>query len=290
MYNERLCLSLGYYSSRSKNLKASQLIVHRKEKAMLKLTDAVSKSALAEHTAYLCSVSRPAIAIKRTQEAELCGTSRLGGYPDLPDGVEWPSFELSESNAKINGSKTMPYCFLAQINFAELPRITFENRQLLPTTGLLSLFVQYDFNGELDLFWGSENYIKAIFTAVPNALKKQINEEIESAPSLSIKFEEFIDLPYDQYQRTDWSFDIKNFREEYSDLRQSLQVSPDYLLGYPSHCSLAYDPTPGDDWISLLTLDSDDDWCWHDGDKLMIFIEKNALLAKDFSKLRSDAG
>ena len=44
--------------------------------------------------------------------------------------------------------------------------------------------------------------------------------------------------------------------------------------------------------MSLITLmsNSELDWCWHDGDKLMVFIEKDKLLNKDFSCLKSDAG
>jgi len=64
------------------------------------------------------------------------------------------------------------------------------------------------------------------------------------------------------------------------------------MLGYPSHYSLMYDPTPGEDWVSLITLASYDEfeWCWHDADKLMVFIEKSKLEAKDFSNLKADAG
>jgi hypothetical protein len=42
----------------------------------------------------------------------------------------------------------------------------------------------------------------------------------------------------------------------------------------------------------LLTAASHDDlgWCWHDGDMLMVFIQKARLLKRDFSALRADAG
>ncbi|MBK6691765.1 MAG: DUF1963 domain-containing protein [Myxococcales bacterium] len=66
----------------------------------------------------------------------------------------------------------------------------------------------------------------------------------------------------------------------------------DHLLGYPSHYSLGYDPTPGPEWVSLLTLHSHDalEWCWQDGNKLMVFIERERLAARDFSALKCDAG
>ena len=66
----------------------------------------------------------------------------------------------------------------------------------------------------------------------------------------------------------------------------------DYLLGYPSHYSLGYNPTPGPEWEALLTLHSHDDldWQWGDADKLMVFIETHRLAACDFSQLKVDAG
>ena len=65
-----------------------------------------------------------------------------------------------------------------------------------------------------------------------------------------------------------------------------------YMLGYPLNTTLAYDPTPGPGWSSLLTLDSDDDleWCWHDGDWLVTFFNDQQALAGDFSDIRADAG
>ena len=65
-----------------------------------------------------------------------------------------------------------------------------------------------------------------------------------------------------------------------------------YLLGYPGVSTLAYDPTPGPGWTSLLTLTSmkELDWCWHDGDFLHIFIERERLARADFTRLASDAG
>ncbi|WP_081909417.1 DUF1963 domain-containing protein [Aureispira sp. CCB-QB1] len=44
--------------------------------------------------------------------------------------------------------------------------------------------------------------------------------------------------------------------------------------------------------MSLLNLASiqELDWCWHDGDFLMLFIEKEKLAKGDFSNIQSDAG
>ncbi|MCI0701163.1 MAG: DUF1963 domain-containing protein [Planctomycetia bacterium] len=57
------------------------------------------------------------------------GTCRIGGVPDLPEGVEWPRTE--------GGS----LCFVAQFNLAELPELT---EHPLPTSGMLYFFVGDD--------------------------------------------------------------------------------------------------------------------------------------------------
>ena len=95
-------------------------------------------------------------------------------------------------------------------------------------------------------------------------------------------------LPRHEDLRDDWPFD----RDVLDQLTDAIDAPGEYLLGYPSFTSLAYDPTPGAEWISLLTVYSLDefDWCWHDGDKLMVFIESEKLKKRDFSNLKSDAG
>jgi hypothetical protein len=61
------------------------------------------------------------------------GNTRLGGDPDLPEGVEWPVDADAEVRRYPN--------FIGQINFAEIPRLP--NDDVLPKSGLLSLFVRY---------------------------------------------------------------------------------------------------------------------------------------------------
>lgn len=54
--------------------------------------------------------------------------SRLGGSAFLPDGTDWPT-----------DSKGRPYLFVAQVNFAEMPRLPDH-----PESGLLSVFIADD--------------------------------------------------------------------------------------------------------------------------------------------------
>ncbi|WP_216629065.1 YwqG family protein [Cytobacillus massiliigabonensis] len=237
----------------------------------------IEQSEIADHKEYLCQVLRPAIDILKNKDAEpRLGGSRFGGASDLPAGSEWPSYGMK------------PYRFLGQINFSEIPSI----EASLPSKGLLSLFVADDNPDDGDYLEAFEDgYIHAIY--IPDSVNLETicppNSDIGKAAV--IEFSPTVDIPYDEYQLRDWPFK-EDQSDSYSEVRDSLHKSSDYLLGYPSHYTLAYNPTPGADWISLLTIDSDDDleWCWHDGDKLMIFIEKERLKNLDFTKLKADAG
>lgn len=237
----------------------------------------IELSDIRDHKDYLCQVMRPAMDILQINEIEpRMGCSRFGGAPDLPVGSEWPTYGMK------------PYRFLGQINFAEVA----QSDAILPSNGLLSLFVADDDPDHDDYMEASEDgFIHAIYIPEFTKLENVMPPDSRVGKTRVIQFSPTSDIPYDEYQVKDWPFK-EDESEIYNRIRNSLHRSSDYLLGYPSHRSLAYDPTPGAEWISLLTIDSDDDldWCWHDGDKLMIFIEKERLENLDFSKLKSDAG
>ncbi len=57
------------------------------------------------------------------------GTSKLGGCPDLPEGVSWPAWHESMA-------------FIGQINLAEVA--PYDTEQVLPPYGLLSFFYETD--------------------------------------------------------------------------------------------------------------------------------------------------
>lgn len=242
-----------------------------------KFQDIIEQSHIASHKEYLSQVLRPAIDILRNTDAQpRLGCSRFGGAPDLPVGSEWPTYE------------TKPYRFLGQINFTEIA----STEGGLPSKGLLSLFVaDYNDDGDSYLEVFEDGYIHGIYIPETTNLETIMLPHSDIGKTIVIEFSTTIDIPYDEYQLKDWPFDEVQ-SDIYTEIRNSLHKSLDYLLGYPSHSTLAYDPTPGEEWIPLLTVDSDDslDWCWHDGDKLMIFIETERLKNLDFSMLRSDAG
>lgn len=239
------------------------------------LLEQVENSPFSQHVDFFQQTARPVVDITASSLPLTPGCSKFGGPPDLPPGTEWPEHPKAY------------YRFIGQINFSEINVAGSE----LPGEGLLSLFYAED-EGTGEVFWRNEGYILAIFThssenVVP--LKPTDNKRVFKQTQ-RIGFIPGIDIPYDDYQYAGWPFSFQ-LQESYDVIRNSLH-SQNYLLGYPSHYSLAYDPTPGENYVSLMTLDSDSEmkWNWHDGNKLMIFIDKEALKRGDFSALVAEAG
>jgi len=249
-----------------------------------KLSEIIETSKIASHRDFIQQAIRPAVDIIKNKNAKpTLACSRFGGLPDLPIGSEWPTHD------------SIPYRFLGQINFADIPSKDIG----LPSNGLLSLFVSPDNpeEGTPYIFWNDDEHIRAIFIPSLENLEPMSpppNFGIENPQAVVLEFYPTIDLPFDKYQVDNWPFDFgSDEAKAYDEIRASLHKSNDYLLGYPTHNSLAYNPASGKEWVSLLTVGSDWDtlkWYWHDDDFLMIFIEDEKLKKSDFGLLKSDAG
>ena len=225
-------------------------------------------SAFHTHRDYLHGIARPSVSIQIDTQGPNGHQSRFGGDPLVAPGFEWPLHPIGE------------YCFIGHIHFAEIV----DRPKTLPDSGVLSLFHAQDEEGEV--FWGNDGYVLGFYWPDPAVLVPMASPHGKPAPARRLHLRGALDLPRHRELRNDWPFDV----ELLDGLDDAL--ADDYLLGYPSHHSLAYDPTPGDAWCPLLTVQSHDafNWCWHDGDKLMVFIEKERLAAHDFSRLKADAG
>lgn len=221
------------------------------------------------HEVYLESIIRPCVDIYLSSDKPKDHESRFSGAPFVSKDFRWPSHEIGE------------YRFLGQINFSEIRNCP----DTLPNEGLLSLFYAYDEDGEI--FWGDDGYVLGFYWPnIDNLSLFPANKKTSNAKKILLQTG--IEIPRHEDLREDWPFDTEVLYE----IQELEGVCEDYMLGYPSYCTLAYDPTPGEEWVSLITLASYDefDWCWHDGDKLMVFIEKSKLIEKDFSNLKADAG
>ncbi len=232
---------------------------------------------LADHEQFLRHLVKPAVNIMIGETPITRGASKFGGFPDVPKGFKWPEHEQG------------PYRFLGQINFAQIAN----SPPILPKSGLLSLFIADIGISEEEpaVSWGDSGYVIGFyFNQVADLVP--LTPETQKQKETHIAFETTIDLPFHEELLKEWPLSEDQKEELFTNLRGDMDREGDYLLGYPQYQSLAYNPTPKGDWISLIALNSRDDldWNWHDGDRLMIFIEPSKLQVADFSSLKSDAG
>lgn len=94
---------------------------------------AVASVGLDDKRDILRKIAMPTLSLTESGEAEdgALGISRIGGGPDLPEGMDWPR-DLSGFHLN----------FLAQINLADLP----DRYEILPADGLLSFFTGTDYS------------------------------------------------------------------------------------------------------------------------------------------------
>jgi uncharacterized protein YwqG len=243
----------------------------------------LQKSELAAKTDAILKHARPSARIIRGKSTVKPGASRLNNAPELPGDFEWPDHERG------------PYRFLAQFNLAELPK----GMPKMPSAGLLSLFYQYDEDGET--FWGDPGFVIARFFRPDQRLvKTKQPKQVDIGDPISITFEAGVDLPnfswmIDEPKVIDWPVSreqAKEFERIRDLLHEHEDYHDDYLFGYPTNHTLAYDPTPGTEWQSLLTLGTDENlsWYFHDGDRLVTFVETKKMAKGDFAKVHADAG
>ncbi|MBI3866390.1 MAG: DUF1963 domain-containing protein [Planctomycetia bacterium] len=241
------------------------------------LASYLSEHGLDEHREYLMGIARPSVEIITGTARVSMGCSKFGGSPELPTDFNWPQHKFGT------------YRFIGQVNLADIPN----GRHALPSSGLLSFFYAHDENGES--FWGDPDYVRVYLFDKPDALTLvEPPAAVCMGSTATLKFQLGADVPpwpWDKSAAKRWPIS-EDQRDAYWDLRLRLHPSRRYLLGYPFNTTLAYDPTPGPEWRSFLTVSSNDEleWCWHDGDWLVTFIEEHRLRAGDFSEIKSDAG
>lgn len=230
----------------------------------------IKENGLLQYRDFIHFMMKPCVDIMLMDETPSGHHSRFSGNPLVPTDFLWPEHAVGV------------YKFLGQINFGEIV-----NRPaLLPEHGILSFF--YASDEEEEIFWGDDYYVIAFYWPDTKDLVVMDDPHGQPVQSRKIKLSGGVDIPRHAVLRDDWPFDT----DILYGLVENGGLPDSHMLGYPSFCSLGYDPTPNPKWTSLLTITSNEDlgWCWHDGDKLMVFVEYDKLLRRDFSCLKSDAG
>lgn len=210
----------------------------------------------------------------------LPGSSRLGGIPDLPEGMKWPTNE------------TRPLTFLAQINLAEATR--FDGENLLPKSGWLAFFIDMEFEGlPSDL-----SACKVLYFDVP--LTKLSRTE---SPEETIVFNPCLLSMKQNYNLKDDAMELvyaTDFPEDdifYSYLKiQDKILTEDQhrhlLLGYAETLQSPIEEgidlgQEGKDWTLLLQLDTDQagpGFEWGDSGLLYFYIKYEDLAQKHFDR------
>jgi len=232
----------------------------------------------------------------RANETISTGTSKLGGLPDLPPGLAWPTW------------KTGYLTFVAQVNLAELP-----GSELLPNVGMLSFFYDPDQSA-----WGFDPQHKEGFRLWYFPEVSQLIRTAESEPSTfpcaQLSFEPFLSLPDPSAKSARDLLLERKDREQYRNfLGKRAGPAPQHQVhGWPHiiqdemelECQLVTnglylgdlsgyeDPRrkelePGaDDWTLLFQIDSDDNaqMMWGDGGMLYVWIRRQDLAAQNFEK------
>ncbi len=235
---------------------------------------------------------RPAIDILPYRGEVKLGQSHFGGAPDLPQGTAWPTY------------KGVPYIFVGQINFAELPHI-----DVLPKVGLLSVFVtHFDYETRVDeVEWhGDDGYAHLIYTPNTDALAMlPIPDNTISSSSVPVKFSLTGDiaangLPFNPHiTNGEQEIQIQNLRKilhpgiksllesmaNHELYYKTLEGKRHRLMGYFESCQIdAIDPGP-EGYIPLFIVDTCHvlGWSWGDGNMMCISIQEDRLKNADFS-------
>jgi uncharacterized protein YwqG len=233
------------------------------------------------------------------------GVSKIGGTPDLPEGVEWPSW---------NGK---PMSFIAQVRLADA--VTFDAAEALPKNGIL-----YFFYGAEQSTWGFDPKDRGSWKVIHfdgDAVKLRRAEPPQALPehgrfsACSVSFSNELSLP-------PWeSLCVEKLRlsdresDDYFDLLYGTAEDQviHKMLGHPDpiqgdmqlECQLVFHglytgdasgyedsrraelEKGAEDWQLLLQIDSDDNaqMTWGDAGRLYFWIRKQDLQKRNFENV-----
>lgn len=226
------------------------------------------------------------------------GTSKMGGFPDLPSEIEYPVMSgysmkwlKGENLGQIERYEESAMQLVAQINLDEVAKSESDIEKLLPTSGMLYIFwsgeisslvsgdfCEYDVDNpdKSDcykvIYWnGDVSQLKRTFPPC-GYYSKYYTECFEER---AIEFDSM-----DEYEE-DAAYDIEELEETLDIEVYDLSEGCCKLLGVPQGSNK---PFLAKDQINLFQLDNDDGCL----DYVYWIIDKSDLLARDFSKVTID--
>ena len=225
------------------------------------------------------------------------GASKMGGYPDLPPGVEYPTMTGYSVRQKRTDSigetkPTVAMHLVLQLNCRELAESGADIDGLFPKTGMLYIF----WSGEADdnhfnyyrknsgvyelkvddtskenvnsIFWwdGDISQLKRTEPPIPyndDAFESECPEKM---------------IGFDKGYEYDRLGVIDGFSDFADDLDLEYTYKDDKLLGFPDG---ANNPEIGDEYVQLMQLDYHEGCIW----ELYWIMRKDELLRLDFSNV-----
>jgi uncharacterized protein (TIGR02996 family) len=244
-----------------------------------RLGKAIAEAGVPELKGPAFRLARPALRMEPVAEAAKkipIGASKIGGSPDLPADVAWPTGDdckaiYNSDTARIDRLAG----FLAQVNLAEIAHT--QAAKDLPKTGVLSFFCFQDVeNDEPDVIGARALLLPGASQLIRKHAPKDLSQGNEAIPTERLYFDETLDLPnaYDG----PWSNELKPYHD--SDVLEHFRrLNFDNVLGY-ARSTTGGDPTLDRQMRHLILLENSV------GCRLHIQIHEDDLAARNFDAIR----
>lgn len=253
---------------------------------------AIAGCGLSEYYEEIGKTVRNSVRIVLTPAAEEeipTGASKMGGLPDLPEGVDWFREEAVD----------VPLSFICQINFAEVKPYDTENK--LPDQGMLYFFYNcamyvspwsydpYDEDSWAVFYYDGDTSLLTRRTAPGDLTQKGC----VFAPA-GMCFAQALDLPdwysgaAEEIRKVIREEDHENYTELTGDAWDAISNK---LLGHSDNIQFEMEAECEQEtgktgnWHLLLQMDSNENlgMMWGDGGRLYLWITDEDLAARDFS-------
>tara|TARA_Y100001954_G_C15698533_1_gene546536 strand:- start:67 stop:1056 length:990 start_codon:yes stop_codon:yes gene_type:complete len=233
-----------------------------------------------KHVNILRPLLRPAFKLETNDKLDdkiPIGKSKIGGLPDLPDSLNWPTGEECKINWNYStDGENQLAGFIAQINFSDFKGVA--DIFNIPSSGILSIFCFQDGeNGDPENIGVGAYYFKDTDTLKRVAPPLLLSEGNKTMPSEKLNFEMMLDLPetYDGPWTDDYGFDTNEHKSFFDSLRDSNFYN---FLGY-ARSTTGGDPTKSKDDQHLFILETCYDCRIH------LQINKENLKENQFEKI-----
>lgn len=213
------------------------------------------------------------------------GKTKVGGSPDLPEQMNWPTNAQSDSLS-----------FLAQINLGEVRRFK-PVVDYLPEEGILYFFYSTE-SKDCRYQPSPESCFRVFYANKTSALKKKETSSVKHIgnkySSCQVGFEKAYSLPSWNYgyikeyasEAEDCAYEAGSFMEAYMDIRGALNGDRTKMFGNADEIQGEFS-SKNEDWLLLFQLSSESAarMEWNDSGLIYFWIKKTDLAQLDFSNM-----